>query len=606
MMTLLREKTALILWFVIAAFIGLIVIEWGADYSSSSKASVGDAVGVVNGVKIPLKEFQNALRNAARQKSPAERQNEGELVNQVWQGFVQDVVLGQEMDKLGVQVSDEEIAYYARTQPPPAVRQIPAFQTDGEFDQRKYTQFVSDPASHNDPNNRAFIMQVESIITDQLRNYKLQRLVMETVHVPPTAVREYYEDQNGKVAVEYLFAPAAPAGPTAEAEFPEAELQAYYQEHQEAYRHPEQVRLEYVLFPKVASAEDSADVADEISRLREEVEAGADFAELAESVSEDKASAENGGELPAFGRGHMVPAFEQAAFALGPGQVSQPVQTRYGWHLIKLEERLQEGDQEKLRARHILLRFKPSRDTEEALQERVEAFQAQAVAQGFRQTAEQAGLEVHEAGYLPRGGLVPSLGAGTTWVVNMLFESQPGEIARPAENEDAMWVAQLVDKRPEGVAPLADVREQVEREVRNGKAAALAAERLEGVVARVKAGASLAEAGREVQLEVQKTEPFSRSASVPGVGRQNAFTTAAFALQEPGQVSDVVTVSPRGAYVIRLLQKTPADAARFESEREQAAAQLLQKRQEEVLQNYFAALFDGAQIEDYRHHFYTF
>ena len=77
MMTLLRQKTVFVLWFVIFAFIGLIVVEWGADYSGPSTNSAGDAVGVINGETISLQQFQDALRRIARQDAAGAARRSG-------------------------------------------------------------------------------------------------------------------------------------------------------------------------------------------------------------------------------------------------------------------------------------------------------------------------------------------------------------------------------------------------------------------------------------------------------------------------------------------------------------------------------------------------
>ena len=120
--------------------------------------------------------------------------------------YVQEVLLRQEIERLGVQVTDKEVAYYTRTMPPPAVQSMEAFQTDGQFDMAKYTQFIGDPTNLQDPNNRGFVMQVEFMLRQQLLNYKLQRLLMSGVQVTPAEVRAHFADGNEKVKVDFIFA----------------------------------------------------------------------------------------------------------------------------------------------------------------------------------------------------------------------------------------------------------------------------------------------------------------------------------------------------------------------------------------------------------------
>lgn len=121
----------------------------------------------------------------------------------------------------------------------------------------------------------------------------------------------------------------------------DAELSAYLEKHREKYDEPEQIRARHILI-RVAEGASEAEVAKakhQIEQIRQELEAGADFAELAKKYSQDPGSAQNGGDLGFFGRGQMVPEFEESAFALAVGAISEPVRTIFGFHLIKVEEK---------------------------------------------------------------------------------------------------------------------------------------------------------------------------------------------------------------------------------------------------------------------------
>ncbi|MCY3788906.1 MAG: SurA N-terminal domain-containing protein, partial [Gemmatimonadetes bacterium] len=208
MMTLLRQKTVLVLWFVIFAFIGLIVVEWGADYSGGRPNGAGDTVGVINGKTISLQEFQDALRRVARQMPQEQRADQALLVQQVWDYYVREIILNQEYERLGFEVTDGEIAFYTRSNPPQAVREFETFQTDGAFDMDKYAQFIGNPANLSDPNNQALVLWIESTIERQLLDYRLQRMLRGTAQVSPNEARQHFAETNEKVRVEYAFAPS--------------------------------------------------------------------------------------------------------------------------------------------------------------------------------------------------------------------------------------------------------------------------------------------------------------------------------------------------------------------------------------------------------------
>ena len=606
MMILLRQKTVFVLWFVIFAFIGLIVVEWGADYSGPSTNGASDAVGVINGETISLQQFQDALRRIARQVPQEQRADQALLVRQVWDYYVREIILTQEYERLGFEVTDGEIAFYTRNKPPQAVREFEVFQTDGAFDMDKYVQFIGNPANLSDPNNQALVLWIESTIERQLLDYRLQRMLRGTTQVSPNEAHQHFAEANEKVRLEYAFAPSDAAD--SEIEVADEDLAAYYQEHVADYEHPDQVKLEYVRFPKEPSAADSLEIKEEIERLRQEIEAGKDFAELAGVVSDDEGSVARGGDLGFFGRGQMVAPFEEAAFALAPGELSGPVQTRYGWHLIKVEERLEESGGEKVHARHILLRYQPSRTTEDSLRSRAEVFQEQAAAEGFAAALAASGTEATPTNFLRKSQAVPGISANTTWLVNWFFEQEPGAVSQVLEDDLGLWVVHLVAKRPEGTVPLDELRDQLEPLVRTRKKAVRAAARLEAVRREVEAGTTLAQAAQNAGVELQTPEAFARTESVEGLGRANAVIGAAFRLEE-GQLSEVIEVTEggkRGAYLLKLLEKTPVDEEQFAAQREQVIAQLQAQREQEAVQNWFAYLYETAEIEDNRHHFFTF
>ena len=606
MMILLRQKTVFVLWFVIFAFIGLIVVEWGADYSGPSTNGASDAVGVINGETISLQQFQDALRRIARQVPQEQRADQALLVRQVWDYYVREIILTQEYERLGFEVTDGEIAFYTRNKPPQAVREFEVFQTDGAFDMDKYVQFIGNPANLSDPNNQALVLWIESTIERQLLDYRLQRMLRGTAQVSPNEAHQHFAEANEKVRLEYAFAPSDAAD--SEIEVADEDLAAYYQEHVADYEHPDQVKLEYVRFPKEPSAADSLETKEEIERLRQEIEAGKDFAELAGVVSDDEGSVARGGDLGFFGRGQMVAPFEEAAFALAPGELSGPVQTRYGWHLIKVEERLEESGGEKVHARHILLRYQPSRTTEDSLRSRAEVFQEQAAAEGFAAALAASGTEATPTNFLRKSQAVPGISANTTWLVNWFFEQEPGAVSQVVEDDLGLWVVHLVAKRPEGTVPLDELRDQLEPLVRTRKKAVRAAARLEAVRREVEAGTTLAQAAQNAGVELQTPEAFARTESVEGLGRANAVIGAAFRLEE-GQLSEVIEVTEggkRGAYLLKLLEKTPVDEEQFAAQREQVIAQLQAQREQEAVQNWFAYLYETAEIEDNRHHFFTF
>lgn len=148
------------------------------------------------------------------------------------------------------------------------------------------------------------------------------------------------------------------------------EVRRAYEARRASFRQPEQVSARHILLRVPASADAAAEQAVQarIAALREQLVGGADFAELARTYSEDP-SAARGGDLGYFGRGQMVPSFEQTAFALAPGTISAPVRSEFGWHLIRVDAHTAAGEIDEavalatVREQLLYQRFVMARDT---------------------------------------------------------------------------------------------------------------------------------------------------------------------------------------------------------------------------------------------------
>ena len=608
MMIKLRERTAIIMWIVIVAFVGLIVVEWGADYSGTSSVANSDAIGVINGREVSLKQFQEQVRAAAQRSArDGNTRDDGALVRQVWDDLVGNLLVHQELERVGIEISDDELAYYTRMTPPPAVQSIPEFQTDGEFDIEIYNEFLRDPSTYANASNKSFVMWIENSLANQLLNYRLRQLFMETARVSPAEVRQHFVDENQKLSVEYVFSPASAIAED-EVSIDESQLQSHYEELASGFKHPDQIKVALALFPRLPSAEDSAAVMQDIRQLRAEIVAGSDFEELARIMSEDAATAAEGGDLGTFGRGRMVTAFEDVAFALEPGQVSEPVKTQFGWHLIRVEAEVQgeAGEGEQRHARHILLKIRPSPATEDRLFESAQQFRELAGDMGIEAAVSVKGVETRIPGWVNKGpgAVIPGLDQGSAWLVNLFMESDVGTLSQVSSTQQYYYVAQLLDRRPEGVFSLGDVRQGVERSLIARRRAEVAGETLQQVRSKVLAGADLEKTASEVGLGLRSTDPFGRGDFVPDVGRSNTFVGTAIKL-ESGQISDVIT-DARGAYLLRLVEKSAVDEEEFLEKRNVIEQELLQQKQMEALQAFLTKMYDTAQIEDNRHRFYTF
>ena len=588
---------------VAAAFVGLIVLEWGADYSSTSQGAT-NLVGTINGNEVTYEMFDQQLRGAYRieKNRGVEDPDIGRLVEQEWDRLITQTLVAEQIEKYQIQASDQEVDFFNRSNPPPEIQNIEFFQTDGNFDLAKYHQFLDTPTTYSDPNNKNIVLYAENRAREQLLSGKLQDLVAGSVKVTESEIRKTYEDKKATVKVVYA---GIETGRIADSlvTVDDAALSDYYNSHQEDFQQENAVRASFVTFQKVASARDEQNVRQEIERVRVEVEKGGDFAELAGDYSEDPGSARKGGDLGFFGRGQMVKAFEDSAFTLPPGSMSMPFRTQFGWHILKVEGKRGEGDSLQVKARHILLKIEPGRDTLDSLRVLADDFVENAVSSGFNATVAAIGLEASDTGFITAGSFFPLLGNKTSGLINGFWEKKAGAISPTFESDRGIFVFALTDKRGAGIRPLDEVRNQVAGRVRQIKKRELAAARVSQLLADVRGGASLEEAAKTHDLRYAEPEAFARADFVPTVGSRNSFVGKAFQLAA-GEMSDVVQTR-NGAYVLKVLEKSGASEADYDLEKANLTSQLLGTKRNDLITAWFTDLRDRADVVDHRHRFYT-
>jgi parvulin-like peptidyl-prolyl isomerase len=595
-MSALRDKIKIVILLTLAAFVGLIFFEWGMQQSGGGGAPQGGGVlGTVNGEEITDTLYRRTRQSLldefeARTGRPAEVSDLDTLEDDVWLTIVRELLLRQQVEKHGIRVNDAEILELLRTNPPEFVRGIPDFRNEeGQFDPVLYSQALANPAYES------LWLQVETLIRASAPTDKLQNYVGLAARVTSDEVRQRFVDRNEKVRVRYVASSPA-ASEVDESALPEAEVRAWYDAHREEFRTGEQAVLEYVKVPKTPTAQDSTDARLDLENIRQAVVEGADFAEEARDWSDDS-SAERGGDLGFFSRGDMVPEFDEMAFSLDPGEISPVFLSPFGYHIVKVEEKRKEKGADQVRARHILLRIEPSRETLRDAEQRIDDFLA-GVAEGasFADAAAAAGLAVETTPAFERGDFIPGIGLLRP-AHRFAFSAAPGEVSTSAaEDEQALYAFRLAGTRPAGVAPFEEVADRVRFALAEESRRKEARRRLEEAV-----GASdgtVASIARQLGAEPDTTGEFARESFVPGVGRRDAFVAAAFRLPA-GQVSGVIE-SDRGFYVLEVLERIPLDEAALVEQRDQIRAQLIQEKRQETILGWMEQLLRDAEIVDYR------
>jgi peptidyl-prolyl cis-trans isomerase D len=583
--------------FLAIAFVGWMVFDVGMGITGAGSYRLGDAVAKVNGRAIELDGYFNAIREAQERQrqrfgtAPLTREDQTALENAVLESMIQQVLLEEEFRRRGIRVTDDEILGAAQTSPPPEVMQAEPFQTDGQFDLAKYQRYL---ASRQDP---GFLQALEARYRDEIPRAKLFEQLVADVYLSDAKLWQAYRDQHDSVLAQ-LLALAPSLIPDTAVQVTEAEIKAHYDRNRDALERPGVAYLSYVAISRLPNAADTAAALERARRIRREIAAGADFAEVARRESSDSVSAAKGGDLGEVSQGTFVNEFERAALALRPGQVSQPVLSPFGYHIIRLESR--RGDS--FHARHILIPIELAGDHLARVDAQVDSLDRYAAEQtdptALDSTAAMLGLPVLVAPPLPQGErlvippqTVPDAGI---WA----FEAQPGETSPVIEADHAFYGFRLDSVVPGGVPPLAEVREQVRGAVVETKKREALRQLADRLAKDLAAGEPLERVAERIGAPLRLVGPFTRANPAPELLDEPAVVGAAFGL-EAGEIGGP-TSGRQNMYFVRTVAKHLADSAGFVPQLPTQRAQALQVARQARVRLVLNSLRESARVVDRR------
>jgi peptidyl-prolyl cis-trans isomerase D len=598
MMKAMRQMTKSIMWIVLAAFVGTIVFAWGMQFSGRQPQKRG-IIGIINGQEIDIPTFQKAFQaNLSRVGGDLEQEMSDDLVKRVrdntWENFIFQKLLGDEIEKRGIELTNQEVYEYLKRFPPEDIRQADVFQTDGEFDYQKYLRALADP--------RIPWGQMEAMIRPQLKFAKLQALIGGLVRVSEEEIRGYWIAENQKVKVRYTFVRAAEFFAEA-ATVTSSEMQDFYERNLDLFEFEERAQLDYVRFVIKASSQDEDRVKVEALEIKELLDEDEDFGEVAEEYSQDEGSAAKGGDLGWFGKGDMVEPFEKAAFSLEVGQISEPVKTQFGWHLIKVSDRKKEKGEEKVEASHILLKVRPSEETREIIKSEAEYFAERAKKKGFSQIAQEDSLEITQTEPFQEDAFISGLIGANKQASQFAFHNKVGEVSDPVETNRALYVFRLAQRVPPGIQSLEEVRETLVEKVREEKRRKFAFQRAEEIQKEALKQKDLTRAAKKFDQEVNVTEEFTRNSFLPQFTPE--VIGAAFALTPEHKISPAIETE-KGAYVLELVSKEAIDDTAFQVVKDSLAGALTEKIQIDTFNRWYTQLKENAEIEDYLDQYYPY
>lgn len=537
-------------------------VMWGTGTGTGSSLSSAVALRINDediSPKVFAREVQRAERFVGRDLA----------VTTAIDTLLDDYVVRQACAELDIEVTPGEVQ--------DQIKQDPAFRNaDGSFSAEKWNRMLR----HKNVN---WATRIEAS-RRQLQRQKLFDLIRASVQVAPTEIRARYDHDNARRRVAYaIFDPADFAADVA---VDEDNLITFFEANAAQYEEPTQIRLNLVQWPKTPSEADTIEVQALLSNLQVQLMDGADFAELAEQYSQGP-SAAKGGDLGYFTRDRMIPAFAEVAFALAPGQISDPVLTRFGWHLIKVEDRREGENGPEVRARHILIKNEPSVD---ALAERLEAakqFRESIMGRPLADAATEADLTViHTEPFAESAITIPEVGQAGE-LVTAAFDLEPGAVTDVIDLPDAFVVAEVTERIPAHLPALDEIRDRVAADYRLERAGDRVAARAAAVAEEARTRGDLAAVEPSLTGPVTETDWFTRVGFVPTLGRSPTFMETAFRL-EPGDVSEPIPYGQRWL-VVQVREAAPADPAGFDDQAASLRQRLEQQWRVQAIQDFLIA-----------------
>lgn len=635
MLDIVRSKQKSIM---IKVVFGLIILSFVIGYTmltaptDSGGGPRNDVAARVNGEDISYTAYQNSYGNLYNLYQSIYQGNfnaavekQLNLPKQALQQLIYEALLVQEAERLGLEVKKDELIA--------AIAKYDSFKENGVFNRARYLQVLNyqrmSPEQFESAQQRQLLTQKVrdrlqqgiSISEDELKdsfhkendsvnlNYSwLTPALVETkVKVTDESLLEYFQQNQEqfrlqeKVSLRYLqFEPARYEKDIVN--YSDEELERYYRRHLDMFETEEQIKAAHILLRVAEDAdEDTRQKRRELaSELLKQLQEGADFAQLARTYSDDKGTAKAGGDLGSFSRGIMVSSFEDAAFALQPGQLSDIVETPFGFHIIKVEEATEAGVKplvdviDEVKAGLLV-----QKSRQLAYEKAMDAYNKNRKTGDLDSAAKNNDLGIKETGFVTRDGAIDGIGKAPA-IIQAAFSLKDGELARPVQTTQGIFLFTLKERQPNRLPKLDEVKAQVEVAYRSSQAQTFAKELADQLLNKAKELKSLVKAAAELKITVEETGPFTRSfgAFIPRIGSAQELADEAFTLTKEEPICSQVYSIDNKYLVASLKEAKQADFSSLDdAARTQLQEQLLASKKDAAVADKQKELLDQAQVE---------
>ena len=583
--------------FVALVFVGGFLLYETSGLMGRTPVTATTAVAVVNGHELSYRDYLARVQS----ETQAAQQREGRTLSQddtrrienaVFDQMVSEVLLQDQYRQRGIFVTDDEVREFARYAPPPWITNAPELQTDGRFDPEKYQRLLGSAQARQS----GLLLQLEAYYRGEIPREKLLDQIASGAYASDEELWRAWRDQHDSAQVSFVaFSPSVDTNTVKS--ISDADLRTYFDQHAADFESPGMARVTVVTLPRVVGAADSAAAKAKAQQLRDEIVKGAKFEDVAKRESADTVSGAKGGDLGPAPKTRYVAEFSKAADALKVGEISQPVLTPFGYHIIRLDSR--KGDT--LSLHHILLRVTQSDSAATRIDREADALSRLAAQSEQGSKLDSAAKELHLQEYhlqaiedspvILNGQVVPSVSA---WAFG---GAKVGETSELFDDDNGYYLARLDSLHEGGPPKFENVKDAVRQRVAAIRAVDQVMPKAQKLASDA-AGSSLEAAAQANGVKVQQSPMFARGSLVPGIGQFNEAIGAAFKLPV-GAVSQPVRTEG-AAVVLRVDKRTMSDSAAWAAQKAAQRTARLQQLRDQRIQIFMSDLRKSAKIDDRR------
>ncbi len=622
MLSLMRKHATSWLIKIILGAIVIVFVLWGVGSWTSQRSG---RVATVNGEVITADDYRIAYKRLIEQM----RQRFGgnlndeliktlQLDKQALNQLIDRILMRQAASELDLRVSDQELSQ--------SIRSISAFQTAGVFDPRRY-QGVLD---RNDWTPDTFeISQRDALLMGKLNNLiggsvkvsdqeamewymwndamvNLDFFLLETdrytdITVTTEEIQKYFESRKESYktepALKVRYIKFEPKTWTSQVDISDDEIQEYYDDHLDEFQKPKTVEARHILIEvdQDADADKVAEAKKRAEDILQKARAGQDFAELAKQYSEGP-SKDKGGYLGTFKREAMVKPFTDKAFSMKAGEISDPVRTRFGWHLIKVEKVNEATTTPLIDARDdIRKKLVDERAKQLAYEAAESVFDAAFEGSPLEEIAADQNLAVNTTDFFTRQG--PSKGVpNKAEFAKVAFELPEEQVSEIQDLGDGYYLLEIVEKQPARIPELVEVEEKVKADLIKEKKNEKAKKDAQALLAALKDGVDIETAGKKFNLVPKSTGFFKRNGSIPNIGFERDLSLTAFELSDKNNLPQKVFQGGKGFYVIKFKQRKTPSTEEFEKEKANIEKRLLQQKRSETIRAWLEQEKNSSEI----------